>query len=147
MRDIMEKLQQYKKIGWDFDGTLYGHDSSPAIWDFISTNPYGQEHYIVTHRSHGLEKQMFWQLESIGSHLSAGDFVDIFNVSDTMFEIYSNAKSIIMPEDLANDPYVEWKGLTCFQHGIEVMVDDDPSMVIPGCQKHGIAFIDVDDLQ
>jgi len=142
-------LKKYHRIGWDFDGTLVGHQKSFDIWNFIDENPYGQEHFIITHRSHGLEKRMFDQLVEEGSMLTPGHFTQIFNVTDTMhaeFERNKPNKLFIMPEDLSNDPYVQWKGLICHQNNIQVMIDDDPDIVIHGCLKYDIDFINVDKL-
>ncbi len=147
---MFEQLKQYRKIGWDFDDTLIDHPLSEAFWDFIATNPYQQDHYIVTFRSGGLETRIFTDLMIRGSSLHTGHFVGIHSIDHALWQDHhllpAQQRGIILLDQLSDDPYMLWKGLTCSEQGIEVLIDDMTANVIHGCKKHGIQHFHPDDL-
>ncbi|WP_172799940.1 hypothetical protein, partial [Croceicoccus bisphenolivorans] len=55
-------------------------------------------------------------------------------------DIYNRARI----GDLGGEEYFYWKGKTCQQLGIEVLVDDDLTSVWPGCSQYKIAYIHPD---
>lgn len=138
---MFNDLIKFKKIGWDFDKTLVDNPRARDFYDFIMENPYDQHHYIVTMRTHGLEENIFPDLDDCSSGLCADHFIKIFNPPNTLYE--NKPKAIILP----GSPYFRWKGETCAQYGIEVLIDDEPHTSKEGCDYHGVIFIHPEDLK
>ena len=127
----MDFLTNFRRIGWDVDHTLIGSRGADEIANYIRTNPHGQQHYIITFRSHGMQHRVFPDLAAYG--LDASHFVSLTNCPDAIYEAQG-------------EPYREWKGSICGELGIEVLVDDDTENVSPGCDKHGVAHVHPDDV-
>ena len=127
----MDFLTNFSRIGWDVDDTLIGSRHAEEVADYIRTNPHGQQHYIITFRSHGMQHRVFLDLAAYG--LDASHFVSLTNCPDSLYE----AKGEL---------YRDWKGSICATLGIEVLVDDDTENVSAGCDKHGVAHVHPDDL-
>jgi len=139
MRNI---LQPYRHIAWDFDDTLVGHATSPDMWQYIIDNPHGQQHSIITMRSHGMQTQMFKILAQTGSPLRPEHFTHILNVPD---QLYTGHATLItsLQED---HEYRFWKGKMCEQIGAGVLVDDmeDGNISTAGCLRHNIVHVHPD---
>lgn len=127
----MDYLSNFKRIGWDVDGTLIGSRQADEIAYYIRTNPLNQQHYIITFRSHGMQHRVFRDLEAYD--LDSSHFVSLTNCPDAIYEAQG-------------EPYREWKGSICASLGIEVLVDDDWENAAAGCEKHRVAHIHPDDL-
>jgi hypothetical protein len=127
----MDFLTNFSRIGWDVDDTLIGSRHADEIADYIRTNSRGQQHFIITFRSHGMQHRVFPDLAAYG--IDASHFVSLTNCPDAVYEAQG-------------EPYREWKGSICATLGIEVLVDDDTENVCPGCDKHGVAHVHPDDL-
>jgi hypothetical protein len=139
----VKRLADHKIIAWDFDDTLVGHAGSRRFQEFIKANPYGQEHHIVSFRSHGMEQQFDRDLfESCGDLLTLADFKGIHNVPDTLYEEHRPTRLII---NLVEDPYLTWKGMICDQIGATVLVDDMSDFVARGCEQYGVLHIHPDE--
>jgi len=144
----MKRLQDHRRVGWDMDGTLFQHQNSEAFADFIRRNPYDQDFYIVTFRSHGIEKEVEPDLATLGLKLS--DFKGILNVPDRIYAEYWFAMKHwftgdTMPEEV--DRYLTWKGKICRQNGITILLDDLTSLVEIGCERHSVDMIHPNDLE
>jgi hypothetical protein len=144
---MFEALKDYKTIGWDFDDTLIDHPNSRAFWRFIEHNPYGQDHFIVTFRSGGLETRIFNDLMIRGSRLEQVHFTAVHSIPHELWRDYhlEPARGGLITT-LDDDPYLVWKGMTCAEHGIEVLIDDMTHNVLRGCRKHAIDYFHPDDL-
>lgn len=140
----MQELQQYRAIGWDFDGTLMDHPNQSVFWDFIHTNPYGQRHDIVTFRSGGMENTIFFELLQAGSKLVSNHFTNVHTVPHDLWENFHNQTGLILPN--TRDPYMDWKSQTCADNGLDILIDDMPYLVKAGCDRLGIAFLHPNDL-
>lgn len=138
-----ERLREFKAIGWDFDETIVDSANEEAIWEFIDTNPFGQEHNIITFRSGGMESYMFHDLDIRGSWLKPHHFKNIFTVPHALWETYKLGPKIITLD--MDDPYVMWKGMTCAENGIPVLIDDATHNVARGCLKYGIELFHPDE--
>ncbi len=146
---MFEALKDFKRIGWDFDGTLIDHPLSSAFWDFIITNPYGQEHFIVTFRSFELVPLIFPDLGMRESDLEEAHFTGVFTCPHELWldhHLQPAQKLIASLDEIPDDPYVVWKGMTCAANDIPVLIDDMTHNVIHGCRKHGIVHYHPDDL-
>ena len=142
----ISRLDEFESIGWDFDGTIHDHPKSQLMHAYIRDNP-EKSHYIVTFRSHGMEKRVWDELAQYPDAPGADAFVEIINMSNDMFvEGYmsqsSSGQSIVIPT-LA---YKEWKGKVCSENGIGILIDDMTHDVFPGCNRYGVVHIHPDDL-
>ncbi|MBD8546064.1 hypothetical protein [Sphingomonas sp. CFBP 8760] len=127
----MNYLAKFTRIGWDVDDTLIGSRHAHEIADYIRANPLGQQHHIVTFRSHGMQGRVFRDLEAYG--LDRRHFDSLTNCPDHVYEAQGEA-------------YRGWKGSICAGIGIEVLVDDDTENVASGCAAHGVEHIHPDHL-
>lgn len=140
----MKQLKHFKKIGWDFDGTLIGHPMSHLMWEFIILNPYQQEHHLITFRSGGMEHWIDKDFEKEGSLLRRSDFNSFKSVPHDLWLEFTRLYGPLCETDI-DHPYVNWKGQTCADLGIEVFIDDMTQHVAPGCDQHGIVLFHPDD--
>lgn len=149
---MIDQLNQFDRIAWDFDGTLYDHQNSPLMHQFIIDNPQ-KTHVIITFRTHGTEHSIF--REMLRAYPDAPDeshFDDVFNISDRAWEGQETNRVDRMTGKLEGPPtpwelyYRHWKGLVCKLRNLQVMIDDRPYDVVPGCEKYGIAFVHPDSL-
>jgi hypothetical protein len=146
-----EILKGAPAIGWDFDQTLYLGENDLLMHAFIRATP-EKKHYIVTFRSHGLEKQI-WNLliQSYDEPLTPNMFTGVFNVPDSIFAVHhdiQNARILNpgIPRSVHEDRYQHWKAQMCRRHGMTVLVDDMTDDVGPGCALHRIVHIHPADL-
>lgn len=146
-----EWLKEHNAIGWDFDGTLWDHDLATLMHQYIKEHP-EQKHFIVTFRS-GKRDGRLWaeegcwiDLDRCGSGLKPEHFVGIINMSEAEFDENCSARSgsglYIGPTDF----YKEWKGKVCSEAGITILIDDNFDHTFPGCEKHGVDYVNPDDL-
>lgn len=152
---LVAMLASHHSIGWDFDGTLYGHRCSPLMHAYIRRNPL-KKHFIVTFRTHGMQWEVFTELRAAyGRRAPAADeFSGVLNIEDTAYEELGNIRrrKLIIPGQRPSDVHpaetywMEWKGGICAKHGITVLLDDMTSDVIDGCEKHGIVYINPDHI-
>lgn len=145
---MFEALKSHKRIGWDFDDTLIDHAKSRTMWNYIIDNPHGQEHFIVTFRSGGLVERIFPDLLIRESDLIESHFTGVFTCPHELWRDHHlhSPRLIASLEEVADDPYVVWKGMTCHANDITVLIDDMTHNVIHGCRRHGVEHIHPDDL-
>jgi hypothetical protein len=126
------------RIGVDFDGTLVGGRRSAALRRFIDRHAgRGVEFVIVTHRSHGLEHDIFPMLSMPpGPPLNKSHFKEVINVPDDLFEGSEGAR---MAE------FYMWKGKVCQEVDAILLIDDKPEVCLAGCEANGISFLHIDD--
>ena len=140
-------LDEHDVIGWDFDGTLIEHRKARKMHDYILDHP-EKTHIIVTFRSHGMEDRIWrdlWRENARAPGMTA--FKDVINMPDKLYENgYIAQKAVASKIVIPTSEYLEWKGKICHQRGITVLVDDMPSMVIPGCDRYGVLHIHPDHL-
>ncbi len=141
---MFEQLRNYSVIGWDVDDTILDHARQNDFWRFIIDNPYDQEHHIVTFRSGGMERSIFHELMIAGSRLRRDHFAGVHSIPHSVW--VANETKIIILGDGNSDPYCEWKGLTCAENGINVLIDDAHHIVADGCAKHNVDHFHPDDL-
>ena len=140
----MKTLSNHKILGIDLDGTLFQHQNTPILAEYIRINPYDQEFHIVTFRSHGMEDTIDDELSAIG--LNRNHFSSVNNVDDKTYEEYEIARHIgHNPE--AIERYLTWKGRICHEVGATALLDDMADLVTDGCKKYGIEHYHPDDLQ
>jgi len=149
---MIDELEQFTAIAWDFDGTLIDHPKSPLMHAFINEHP-EKQHVIITFRSHGMEKTMFYEMGAKYPNAPAKDQFDaVFNISDRAWAGFTNAQAQrssgrlegrLTPWEMY---YVNWKGLVCSLRHLPVLVDDKSADVMPGCEKYGIEFVHPDSL-
>lgn len=151
LSNIDRLLADHNVIGWDVDGTLLEHDNALMMHDYIVAHP-EKKHFIVTFRSHGMENRIFQELgmEYEDRSVERAHFNGVVSVPYAVYENWANAernKFYNMPHEQGHiDTYQEWKGRVCAEHGITVLVDDDTANVQRGCDQHGIAHVNPDDL-
>lgn len=138
-------LDGHETIGWDFDETLILHQKSSAMHEYILAHP-EKTHYIVTFRSHGLLRILWPNLREYPSAPPKSAFAGVLSIPPEMWSRYTLIEHSAADDhpDIVN--YVEWKGKTCVQHGITVLVDDDVKRTLEGCTKHGIMHVHPDNL-
>lgn len=132
----MQDLAKYTTIGWDFDETLCGNENSKRFWQYIEQNQH-QRHHIVTFRTGRMFRDLWRDLAKAGSFLLPLHFRGIHGVPE---EIYHRAR-IGTPD---GEEYFFWKGRTCLEHGVEVLIDDDLLGVWAGCSEYEIDYIHPD---
>lgn len=149
---MIEQLLRFPSIGWDFDGTLIDHPNSPLIHEFILAHP-DMKHYIITFRTHGLQNTMFAEMQHKYPDAPGREAFDgTRNISDIAWERYSNIYQRRLVGRLDGPPlpwesyYIEWKGMTCHDLHVPVLVDDLENLVLPGCEKYGIKYLHPDEL-
>ncbi len=149
---MIERLLPYDAIAWDFDGTLIEHPKSALMQAFIISQPQKQ-HFIVTFRTHGYQKQMFREMRDLYPDAPGPEcFADVLNISDKAWEQFTKIETQRLMHKFAGPPtpweeyYVEWKGLICERLKIPVLVDDRRAQVLPGCEKYAIAYLHPDEL-
>ena len=148
----IDQLDRYEKIGCDFDGTLIDHPNSSLMHRYILDHP-EKVHFIVTFRTHGMQRTVFPEMSMMYPDApTKNHFADLFNIEDKAWERFmvldrerlaGLRHGELLPWELY---YITWKGSICKQNGIGVLIDDRPELVVPGCEKHGIAFVHPDTL-
>lgn len=143
-------LASYKTIAFDLDGTLVDGVASTAIANYIRENGH-QSFVIVTFRTlrqtstldqelhaYGLSQDMFKSVATCPVKLDL-EFheAQAFRRSARLPDMRS-AKELLPAEQ----KYLEWKGRACSLLGAGLLVDDLPGLVLPGCRKYGIDFMD-----
>lgn len=132
----MHELARFTSIGWDFDETLWGNESSHRFWEYIEQNQY-QRHFIVTFRTGRMFRDLWRDLAEAGSQLLPLHFRGIHGVPE---DIYYRSRI----GEPGGEEYFFWKGRTCRELGIDLLVDDDLMRVWPGCAAYDIAYIHPD---
>ncbi|MFA5491293.1 MAG: hypothetical protein WC284_19100, partial [Candidimonas sp.] len=110
--------------------------------------------FIVTHRSHGMEKNIFSDVNAHAdrdSKISRKMFKKVLNVPDQLYYEYSRGDYMVKSGSDERrgkhlmQPYMMWKGMISKKYGCQVLIDDRPELVKDGCLRYGIDFIDIDD--
>ena len=149
---MIDQLDKFHRIAWDFDGTLIDHPKAPVMHKFIKEHS-DKTHIIVTFRTHGWQKQVF--TEMLTRYPEAPDksyFDGVINISNRAWEGFTEmqrkraAGRIHGPLSPWELYYVNWKGLVCKLKNLQVLIDDKSEHVLPGCEKYGIVFVHPDDL-
>ncbi len=140
----MKKISEYPALCWDFDGTLHDHPDSEQFAEFVRSNPFGQDHHIVTFRTHGLVAAIPRDLASLG--LKTSNFKSIVTATNEMYEGYYMAQRTGSIDSPALKVWREFKGETCHSLGVRLLIDDMPKDVLPGCEAYSIDWIHPDDL-
>ncbi len=145
---MIPALDQFSSIGWDFDGTLIDNPNSVRIQNYITTHP-EKTHSIITFRTHGMQNTIFLELnQKYPNSPDKKHFEYVINFDDERYLRYyfiQRARAAhrfsgpLTPDEIY---YRTWKGMVCKQHNIQVIVDDKPEDVLPGCYQYGISFID-----
>lgn len=145
---MINELDQFHAIAWDFDKTLVDSPKSPLIHKYIKEHP-DKTHVIVTHRSHGMQFDIFPEMRhKFPDAPDQSDFDGVYNISNRAWERFDHTQRLRKIGRFKGPPtpwelyYVNWKGLVCKLRGLQVLVDDKPQDSLPGCEKYGIAFID-----
>lgn len=145
-------LEASDAIGWDFDGTLFGHENSRKMHEFIRKNP-NKKHYLITFRTGPLVRDMFPHLaEKYGNTLSSDNFAGIVSIPPRLWSArqpYKKARKLGIldgPLTPIENAYASWKGEQCKQLGLTHLVDDVAADVLPGCKSNNIGYIHPDHL-
>jgi hypothetical protein len=142
----MDKLKNYKSVGWDLDHTLFNHPNTEKFADYIRENPHNQQFHIVTFRTHNLVPRIEPELHKIG--LTLADFDSVQHPKDSDYERYEDALYANPKRRQHLDAIEQWqhfKGAACKKTGCGVLIDDMTNDVLPGCEKHGIDHFHPDE--
>lgn len=150
---MIDKLQRFPAIAWDFDGTLIDHPNSPLMHKFILSHP-DKRHIILTFRTHGLQHSMFREMQQKYYPDAPGPdaFAGVHSIPDKAWERFFQTQQrrlmhqIDGPPNLWEEYYVEWKGMICQREHLPILIDDKAEHVLPGCEKYGILYLHPDDL-
>lgn len=141
-------LDQHDAIGWDFDNTLHGHEKSQAMHAYILANPH-KRHFIVTFRSHGWQDEVWDDLAKYPNAPGREHFEGVINIPDQIIRENYWEQKRVMGGQIVTEPtivYRTWKGEKCLEHGLTVLIDDHAAHAKPGCDLHGIVYLNPDDL-
>jgi hypothetical protein len=156
----MQRLALHSTLALDMDRTLVDGKNSQHLRNFVHLNHRLKSFFIITFRGHD-SSDVLRELRAQG--LDPNAIKDVvycpldYSVVElklaskrmTFIEIREEARKCgIRLDDIERlyQEYVEWKGKMAAHLGCTVLVDDMPEMVLPGCHKHGVQFINVDDL-
>lgn len=149
---MIDVLDAFDAIGWDFDGTLIENENSPVLHAYIRNHP-EKRHVILTFRTHGMQNRMFVEMRHL-YHDAPGPecFSDIHNISDKAwweadrcFQL-RKAGQLRGPLTKWERYYIEWKGMMCADLGLPVLVDDNHPHTYTGCERYGIRYIHPNEL-
>jgi len=131
-------LEVHRSIAWDLDGTLINGVNSRLFIDYINAHPH-KEHHVITFRTPDSDKE-FWldELASLGVERSLIRSVQC--VPNELYIAYAT-RGGFGGKAMYNEFFL-FKGRAAKEIGATVLVDDMPSLVLPGCKAYGIAFID-----
>ena len=145
----LRHLRTARRIAWDFDLTLVGHQAGRVMHDFIRSTPH-IEHLIVTFRSHGSQSVIWDELSRETDLVGRNNFLCIYNIEDNLAETTARLRRqrerrlYAGPDSPAERAYRYWKGLVCAKVGASILVDDRTEDVAPGCMAFGIVLIHPD---
>lgn len=130
-------LDLHDSIAWDLDGTILDGRNAKFFRDYIVAHP-EKKHHIVTFRdpAGALLGGLALGRLGVGPEL-------IMTINGCPLEVYGawGTRRKLFDQEAVN-LYLEWKGKKAAEHGCTVLVDDMPSQVVRGCNKHGVAFYD-----
>lgn len=133
------ELQNYRNIGWDVDATIYEHPHASFFWRYIADNPFDQRHHIITFRTGRMVPNIWRDLARAGSQLLPLHFHSINSVPEEMWLSFQTHRQGL-------HPYPFWKGKTCRELGIDVLIDDATMDVWAGCSEYQIEYFHPDML-
>lgn len=135
----LEILDQYQKLGIDFDGTLVGHPRSHILQQYIVDHP-EKEFHIVTFRCGQMEQNLRWDLQDSVELTGSGLRLDHFK------SIECCPKLIFERRETLDDgrEFYGWKGRRCAEIGCTILVDDMHAHVGPYCHELGIPCLNPD---
>lgn len=136
---VMEVIAQYQKIGWDLDRTLLDGANSRLFWDYILSNPYRQQHFIITFRTGRLFDRLWHDLGRANCPLLELHFRGVFGVPEQFYNDFVLGL-------VGGDRYLFWKGEQCAELGIELLIDDATMEVFAGCSRYGIDYLHPDQI-
>lgn len=151
-------INKHSSIAWDMDHTLVNGPNSAYFLDYIRSHP-EKTHNIITFRDNSWANMILSELAQVGfdarTHISAiyncpEDIHDSFMVkSNEITEIFQFMQSRSMSSenfDKNVQLFPLWKGFKCKNIGATVLIDDMPELVLPGCEKYGIEYVNALDL-
>ena len=156
-------LDHHDAIAWDMDGTLIDGPNASVFRRYIKANQH-KRHLIVTFRDPHWAQEVYSELFPYGvlEHHIHG----VSACPQEFYRAYTDArfdaaewvrhapKSYDEARALCRGPlrnfehanaYLHWKGEEAKRLGCTVLVDDMEHLVIAGCTKHGVAFVDAFD--
>lgn len=144
-------LDQYDRIAFDFDGTLIDHPAAEIMQEYILNTP-EKNHTIVTFRSMGLLDRIWHDLDYYRI-IDKINFDGLLSVDHELWEAFTMLQQtrkinpVFRREPLTKTEldYMEWKGMVCKKHNLQVLVDDNTEHTILGCKKYNIPLIHPDD--
>lgn len=141
---MFEQLDNHDFIGWDFDGTLIDNDFSEEMHAYIIANPQ-KTHMIVTFRDPDWAEEVWDDLKQYPGAPTRRYFKGVLAISNKLVENFAVDKHSIrtgkpLPRGVSD--YLEWKGRACSENGLTVLVDDLEDMVIHGCRRYGVHYVD-----
>lgn len=147
---MMSALDPFSIIGLDMDGTLIGHRRSHLLRQYVREHCRKKTFYVITFRTGIYAAEVLPELAE--HYLPAECWSGILSIPEELGSVYIADETkrhrglLTGPPTQAEINYTLWKGYACHQVGAQVLVDDKAKYVIPGCEKYGIKFIDIDDL-
>lgn len=116
------------------DDTLINGPNSELFQQFVRDNP-DIEHHIVTFRNKDWADKIYHELERVG--LKQHHFKSLTHIPDYIYHAFYSTK---------DEPYYveirEWKGYIASINQCTLLVDDLRDMVIDGCIKYNVEFLD-----
>jgi hypothetical protein len=150
----MKRLLKHERIALDLDKTLIeGGIQSRWLWDFVRSFHREKKFWIITFRPEGLASRRFIEMDiSEHSPLSVNHFHGVICCPEHLsicvepISDHMNLDQIELACQATESEFVRWKGSVAKSLGCTVLVDDKERMVKPGCDLHGIEFINTLDL-
>lgn len=145
------------------DGTLIDGPNSSFFRRYIAANR-NKRHHIVTFRDPNWAQEVYDELDYYGiphDHIAGvsscpQEFYRAYSVArfdaaewvkhapKTYEEAERLCRGTLIDFDHANS-YLHWKGEEAKRLGATVLVDDMEHLVVAGCSKHGVTFVDAFD--
>ena len=156
-------LNFHNRIGVDIDETLIGSNQRKVkLWSFIENNP-NKKYWLITFRTGVFLDQSYDDIETeSGGRITRDMFEGLYGIPPELSIAYHRVEPFIrfrksnpkkwerihnhIPnfDDLVRkyDLSREWKGQKCKELGCTVLIDDNISSVLPGCEKYNIVLLD-----
>lgn len=143
------QLDCHDIIAWDMDGTLVNGPNAAFFRAYILAHP-EKQHHIVTFRTGPAQQDFavkFWHEECVYElhhhGVPHGTIRAVHSCPDDLYHAYAQSRSFYNPEK--TQAFMEWKGMKAAEFGATVLVDDMAALVVEGCTKYGIAYVDAYD--
>jgi hypothetical protein len=147
---MIAALDPFHTIGLDMDGTLIDHPRSHLLRQYVRQHCGKKAFYIVTFRTGAYAAETLPELKD--HYVPETCWAGLLSIPHELWAAHAadekrrRSGKLTGPQTEAELNYKLWKGYACSRVGAQVLVDDRADAVIPGCEKYGVHFIDIDAL-